>query len=107
MVASVAATEEPNGRPLSLVWKLLHGNEERVQIRPLDPLGLRAEILVDWHPRAVYPGSDLPSSRVDVIVPPADWTDTYHYDDRGVRYVREQAGPEAMPVLRQEPVESP
>jgi hypothetical protein len=213
MVASVAATEDPNGRPLSFVWKLLHGNEERVQIRPLDPLGLRAEILVDWHPRAAYPGSDLPSSRVDVgvfasngarlsapafltwyfppnerrtyeqmpetvaadrrdeingnspqrivsivrlpatdpgsyvdplIVTPADWTDTYHYDDRGdllgwtrsrkdrdeeftpngrlvvekdaagravktrgVRYVREQAGPEAMPVLRQEPVESP
>jgi hypothetical protein len=213
MVASVAGTEDPNGRPLSFVWKLLHGDEERVQIRPLDPLGLRAEILVDWHPRAVYPGSDLPSSRVDVgvfadngarlsapafltwyfppnerrtyeqipetvaadrrdeingnspqrivsivrlpatdagsyvdplIVTPADWADTYHYDDRGdllgwtrsrkdrdeeftpngrvvvekdaagravktrgVRYVREQAGPDAMPVLRQEAVESP
>ena len=90
------------------------------------------------------PATD-PGSYVDpLIVTPADWTDTYHYDDRGdllgwtrsrkdrdeeftpngrlvvekdaagravktrgVRYVREQACPEAMPVLRQEPVESP
>jgi YD repeat-containing protein len=68
MVASVAATEDPNGKPLSFVWRLLHGDPERVQIKPLDPLGTRAEILVDWHPRAVYRGSDLPSARVDVGV---------------------------------------
>ncbi|MFM8634080.1 MAG: hypothetical protein ACKOEX_04600 [Planctomycetia bacterium] len=152
MVASVAATEDPNGRPLSFAWKVLHGDEHRIRIRPLDPLGTRAEILVDWHPRGVYPGSDLPSSRVDIgvfadngaglsapamltwyfppnerrvyedvpatasadrsdningdsprrivsierlpaadrgnyvdpmVVTPADWTDTYRYDDRG------------------------
>lgn len=209
MVASVAATHDPNGKPLPFVWRLLHGDSARVQIKPLDPLGTRAEILVDWHPRAVYPGSDLPSARVDVgvfadngtrlsapafltwyfppnerrvyedvpataradrkdqvngdaprrivsierltaserasyadpmILTPASWTDTYRYDDAGnllgwtrsrgdgsteaftadgrrivkgaevgqpeetrpVRYVREQKGPDALPVLREE-----
>jgi hypothetical protein len=68
MVVSVADTQDPNGRPLSFVWKLLHGDAERVRIRPLDPLGTRAELVVDWHPRGIYPGSDLQSSRVDVGV---------------------------------------
>ena len=68
MVASVAKTEDPNGKPLSFKWRLLHGDPQRVRIKPLDPLGTRAEILVDWHPRAVYPGSELPSARVDVGV---------------------------------------
>jgi hypothetical protein len=68
MVASVAETEDPHGTPLSFVWRLLHGDEDRVRITPLDPRGTRAEIVVDWHPRAVYPGSDLPSARVDVGV---------------------------------------
>lgn len=210
MVASVAQTEDPNVKPLSFTWRLLHGDPHRVRITPLDPRGTRAEILVDWHPRAVYPGSDLPSARVDVgvfadngrhlstpaflswyfppnerrtyepvpdgaaadrrdevngdaprrvvsierlpangpqayadpmVLTPAEWTDAYRYDDRGnllgwsrtrpgadaeeftaagrlvvtrdeagkpvetreVRYVREQPGPNAAPVLRQEP----
>ncbi len=68
MVASVAKTEDPDGTPLSFVWRLLHGDQDRVRITPLDPRGTRAEIVVDWHPRAVYPGSDLPSARVDVGV---------------------------------------
>jgi hypothetical protein len=68
MVVSVADTKDPNGRPLSFTWRLLHGDEARVQIKPLDPQGTRAEIFIDWHPRGVYPGSDLPSSRVDVGV---------------------------------------
>lgn len=68
MVVSVADTQDPSGRPLSFVWKLLRGDEGRVSITPLDPQGTRAEIVVDWHPRAVHPGSDLPSSRVDVGV---------------------------------------
>jgi hypothetical protein len=68
LVASVAATQDPNGKPLSFVWRLLHGDPGRVRITPLDPLGTRAEILVDWHPRAVHPGGDLPSARVDVGV---------------------------------------
>lgn len=68
LVASVAKTQDPREKPLSFVWRLLHGDPDRVRIRPLDPLGMRAEIVVDWHPRAVYPGSDLPSARVDVGV---------------------------------------
>jgi hypothetical protein len=68
MVANVGKTEDPNGKPLSFTWRLLHGDPQRVRIKPLDPLGTRAEILVDWHPRAIYPGSDLPSARVDVGV---------------------------------------
>ena len=68
LVASVADTQDPNSRPLSFTWRLLHGDPDRVRITPLDPLGTRAEIVVDWHPRAVYAGSDLPSARVDVGV---------------------------------------
>jgi YD repeat-containing protein len=68
MVVGTTGTKDPHGRPLSFIWKLLHGDENRVRIRPLDPLGTRAEIIVDWHPRGVHPGSDLPSSRVDVGV---------------------------------------
>jgi len=68
MVASVAGTQDPNGRPLSFTWRLLHGDPRKVRIKPLDPLGTRAEIVVDWHPRGVYPGGDLPSARVDVGV---------------------------------------
>lgn len=152
MVATAAATRDPNGRPVSFLWKLLRGDPARVRITPLDAQGTRAEILVDWHPRAVHPGSELPSARVDVgvfadngarlsapafitwyfppneqrtyedvpagaaaerrddvngdaprrivsikrlppgtpasyvdplVVTPADWTDTYRYDDRG------------------------
>ena len=211
MVVSVAKTEDPKGKPLSFTWRLLHGDAQRVRITPLDPLGTRAEILVDWHPRAIYPGSDQPSARVDVgvfadngthlsapafvtwycppnerrtyadvpaaaaadrtdeingaaarrivsierlpakgpqhyadpmVLTPAVWTDTYRYSDRSdllgwtrsrpdgsteeftaagrlvvkrddagepvetraVRYVREQLKPDAVPVLRQEPL---
>ena len=211
MIVSVTKTEDPNGKPLFFTWRLLHGDPERVRIRLLDPLGTRAEIVVDWHPRAVYPGSDLPSARVDVgvfadngkhlsapalltwycppnerrtyedvpaaaaadrrddvngnsprrivsierlpatgaehyadpmVLTPAVWSDTYRYSDRGdllgwtrsrpngedeeftadgrlvvkpddagqpaesraVRYVRVQKGPNAAPVLRQEPL---
>lgn len=68
LVASVADTQDPNGRPLSFTWRLLRGDPGRVTITPLDPLGTRAEILVDWHPRAVHPGGDLPCARVDVGV---------------------------------------
>lgn len=152
MVVTAAETKDPNGRPVSFVWKLLRGDPARVRITPLDAQGTRAEILVDWHPRGVHPGGELPSARVDVgvfadngarlsapafiswyfppneqrtyedvpaaadpdrrdelngdaprrivsierrpphergtyvdpmIVTPADWTDTYRYDDRG------------------------
>jgi hypothetical protein len=152
MVVSAAETRDPNGRPVSFLWKLLRGDPARVRITPLDAQGTRAEILVDWHPRAVQPGSELPSARVDVgvfadngarlsapafitwyfppnerrtyedvpagaaadrrdeingeaprrivsierlpagdrgsyvdplVLTPADWTDTYRYDDRG------------------------
>ena len=79
MVASVAETEDPHGTPLSFVWRLLHGDEDRVRITPLDPRGTRAEIVV---------------SR-DAKGEPAE--------TRGVRYGRKQSGPDAMPELIPEP----
>ena len=68
MVVSVAETQDPNGHPLTFIWKLLRGDAARVKIRPLDEKGTAAELLVDWHPRGVYPGGDLPCSRVDIGV---------------------------------------
>jgi YD repeat-containing protein len=68
MVVTAADTRDPNGRPITFLWKLLRGDPARVRITPLDAQGLRAEILVDWHPRAVHPGGELPSARVDVGV---------------------------------------
>jgi hypothetical protein len=68
MVASVAATRGPHGRQLTFVWRVLRGDPERVRIKTLDEAGTRAEILVDWHARAVQPGGELPSARVDVGV---------------------------------------
>jgi hypothetical protein len=68
MVVSVRETKDPNGRPLTFLWKLLRGDESRVTIKPLDDAGTSAELLVDWHPRGVYAGGDLPCTRVDIGV---------------------------------------
>jgi len=69
MLVSAENTRDPNNRPLVYHWGLLRGDPERVQIKPLDPQGTRAEVLVAWHPRRpVEPDSALLSSRVDVGV---------------------------------------
>jgi len=69
MLVSAENTRDPNDRPLVYHWRLLRGDPERVQIKPLEPQGTRAELLVAWHPRRpIEPDSALLSSRVDVGV---------------------------------------
>lgn len=69
MLVSAENTRDPNNRPLVYHWRLLRGDPKRVKIKPLDPQGTRAELLVAWHPRRPSaPGSALLSSRVDIGV---------------------------------------
>jgi YD repeat-containing protein len=69
MVVSVEGTRDFNNRPLAFHWRLLRGDPDRVQIKPLDAQGTRAELLVAWHERRpIEPGSALLSSRVDIGV---------------------------------------
>ncbi|MCU0980740.1 MAG: hypothetical protein MUF25_16445 [Pirellulaceae bacterium] len=69
MLVSAENTRDPHNRPLVYHWRLLRGDPERVQIKPLDPQGARAELLVAWHERRpIEAGSALLSSRVDIGV---------------------------------------
>ncbi|MGI6496651.1 MAG: tetratricopeptide repeat protein [Kiritimatiellia bacterium] len=69
MVVSAAPSQELCGRPLRWHWKLLRGDPAKTTITPLDGAGSRAEILVDYQPRApIAPGSDLLGCRVDIGV---------------------------------------
>ena len=69
MLVSAENTRDPNNRPLVYHWRLLRGDLERVQIKPLNPQGTRAELLVAWHERQpIEAGSALLSSRVDIGV---------------------------------------
>jgi hypothetical protein len=67
MVVSAADTRDPNGRELEFRWVLLSGDPDRVRIEPLDPSGVRARLVFDWHdaPFALRPGA-TPTARVAV-----------------------------------------
>jgi len=68
MTVSAAATEDPNGRPLSFRWVLLRGDPDKVSITPLGDRGTAAEIEVAWHERTESPILGLRSQRVDIGV---------------------------------------
>ena len=69
MIVSAEATEDPNGRPLELVWAVLRGDPERTRIEVLDEAGTRARISVDWQEPRPVPGlPDIVSNRVDIGV---------------------------------------
>jgi len=74
MTVSAAETADPNGRPLSFEWRLLHGDPTRVDIAPLSEDGARARIRVAWHDtylEPVYGSTELRErklSRVDIGV---------------------------------------
>lgn len=44
-----AEAEETPGRPVSYEWRLLQGQDDRVEITPLDPEGRRARVRLRWH----------------------------------------------------------
>ena len=69
MIVSAAATNDPNGRPLSFDWALLRGDPERVRITPLDAQGTRARLTIGWHDRRpVGPRESRLTDRIDIGV---------------------------------------
>lgn len=69
MRVSAATSYDVNDRPLQYRWVVLRGDAERIEIKPLNEAGSRAEIVVAHHPRRpVAPGSALESNRVDIGV---------------------------------------
>jgi hypothetical protein len=65
-VLDASRSFDVNGRPLTFHWRLLRGDPDRIDIRPLDG-GRRAEITIDWHERRPIAGPDsLMSHRVDI-----------------------------------------
>lgn len=69
MVVSADGSRDPNGRPLAYRWVVLRGDAAAISIKPMNPEGSVAEILVPFHERRpVEPGAALTSSRVDIGV---------------------------------------
>ncbi len=69
MVVSAAGTNDPNGRPLRFVWKLLRGDPAKVSIRTSTDDGATAEIRVKWQDQRPVPFAEkLTSNRVDIGV---------------------------------------
>ena len=59
-----AFADDPNGRPVRLLWRALRG---AARISPLDPEGRRVAVEIDWHGAVSVPGHpDLASFRADV-----------------------------------------
>jgi hypothetical protein len=70
MILSAEETADPNGRPLTFIWRLLQGDSEKVLIEPLDPEGRRARITIAWHDGFSTASGSLSreTSRVDIGV---------------------------------------
>jgi hypothetical protein len=70
IVLSAAATEDPDGRPLTFEWRLLQGMPERVEIEPLDEAGHMARVRLRWHDAFDVPRRDgtRTTARVDIGV---------------------------------------
>lgn len=99
MTISARDSFDVNKKPLTYRWVVLRGDESRIEIKPLDETGERAEVTVAWHPRRkIQPGSNMESNRVDIGVfahngehwsPPAFITwmfldnEEREYDDQG------------------------
>lgn len=68
-VLNVAATQDPNGRPLKFHWVVTQGAAENVRITPLDDAGTRAEVVLRWAtPKPTTLRKDILSPRVDIAV---------------------------------------
>jgi hypothetical protein len=69
LVVSAEASYDVNQKPLSWTWAILRGDEDRVQIKPLNEARSVAEIRIPYHARRpVSDGSELESNRVDIGV---------------------------------------
>ncbi len=69
MVISAKETEDPNGRPLTFIWKVLRGDAEAIVIDPQNEDSAIVELSIPWHARRAVPGKpELSSHRVDIAV---------------------------------------
>lgn len=68
-IVTTEGTENPAGTPLTYSWVLLRGDPELVRIKPLDEVGGRVEIEIDWHNMPMRIGdSKRSTSRIDIGV---------------------------------------
>ena len=67
MVVSAAATQDPNGRPLTFRWVLLRGDPEKVTLTPSED-GSEVRIKIAWHDPYPAPESGLTTHRIDIAV---------------------------------------
>ena len=69
MVISAKETVDPNGRPLTFIWKVLRGNTEAIVVDPQGQNSATAELTIPWHDRGTVPGKpEIASHRVDIAV---------------------------------------
>ena len=69
MVLDASDSFDSLGRPLQFRWVVLQGDPGKIQIRPLNNSGSRAEVVVNWHDRIDIPWlNGMSSSRVDIGV---------------------------------------
>jgi hypothetical protein len=69
MIIDASGSSDLRGSPLSFRWVVLQGDPQKVEIRPLNDSGSRAEVRIEWHERAEIPWrKGMWSSRVDIGV---------------------------------------
>ncbi len=69
MVVRADGSSDPNKKALTYHWVVLRGDAERIQIKKLDAVGSKVELLVAYHERRpIAPGSLMESNRVDIGV---------------------------------------
>lgn len=67
MVVSAEPSYDLNNRPLTYYWRVLRGDSNQIQIKPLNEDHSLVEIIVPFQERRpIEPGSEMTSSRVDI-----------------------------------------
>jgi hypothetical protein len=67
MLVSAEGSLDVNKKSLTFTWVVLRGDEKRIQIKPRNKTGSRAEITVGYHERRpIAPKSSMESNRVDI-----------------------------------------
>ncbi len=67
LTVSARAEGWPEGRPLEVVWRVLQGDADRIEITPETEDGRVVRLAIPWHDRAAPPERPaMPSSRIDI-----------------------------------------
>ncbi|MEM7013011.1 MAG: hypothetical protein AAF585_16180 [Verrucomicrobiota bacterium] len=69
MIVSAEPSRDLHDRPMKVHWRVLRGDESKIEVKPLNDGGSVAEIKVGYHPEPIpSPGTGLKSNRVDIGV---------------------------------------